>query len=117
MHLASPVLRGLLVLIPFGAVYLSITHLLGLSGFLSSLLARFGLKRSLMVPEWMRLAKVLPQFPDRWSVAPQTKSTFRRTAQAQPAPSWRTAARGASPNCSYPAAFSFVLITFIALQS
>jgi hypothetical protein len=46
LHLASPVLRGLLVLIPFGAVYLAITHLLGVSGFLSSLLARFGLKRS-----------------------------------------------------------------------
>ena len=46
LHLASPVLRGLAVLIPFGAVYLLITHLLGLSGFLSSLLARFGLKRA-----------------------------------------------------------------------
>ena len=46
LHLASPVLRGLAVLIPFGAVYLLITHLLGLSGLLSSLLARFGLKRA-----------------------------------------------------------------------
>jgi putative peptidoglycan lipid II flippase len=46
LHLGSPVLRGLLVLIPFGAAYLGITHLLGVSGFLSTLLARFGLKRS-----------------------------------------------------------------------
>lgn len=46
LHLSSPVLRGLLVLLPFGAVYLAITHLLGVSGFLSSLLTRFGLKRS-----------------------------------------------------------------------
>jgi len=46
LHLGSPVLRGLAVLIPFGFVYLLITHLLGLSGFLSSLLARFGLKRA-----------------------------------------------------------------------
>jgi putative peptidoglycan lipid II flippase len=46
LHLGSPVLRGLLVLIPFGAIYLSITHLLGVSGFLPTLLARFGLKRS-----------------------------------------------------------------------
>jgi putative peptidoglycan lipid II flippase len=46
LHLGSPVLRGLLVLIPFGAIYLSITQLLGVSGFLSTLLARFGLKRS-----------------------------------------------------------------------
>jgi putative peptidoglycan lipid II flippase len=46
LHLGSPVLRGLLILIPFGAIYLVITHLLGLSGFLSSVLARFGLKRS-----------------------------------------------------------------------
>jgi putative peptidoglycan lipid II flippase len=50
LHLVAPhlhaVLRGLLVLIPFGTLYLWITHLLGVSGFLSSLLARFGLKRS-----------------------------------------------------------------------
>ncbi len=41
LHFASPVLRGLAVLIPFGVVYLLITHLLGLSTTLSSLLARF----------------------------------------------------------------------------
>jgi putative peptidoglycan lipid II flippase len=46
LHLASPVLRGLVVLIPFGAVYLLITHLLGLSGFLPSLRPRSGPKRS-----------------------------------------------------------------------
>ncbi len=46
LHLGSPVLRGLLILIPFGAFYLVITHLLGLSGFLSSMLERFGLTRS-----------------------------------------------------------------------
>ena len=46
LHLASPVLRGLFVLIPFGAVYLLITHLLGLSGFLPSLRPRSGPKRS-----------------------------------------------------------------------
>ncbi len=46
LHLGSPVLRGLLILIPFGAFYLVITHLMGLSGFLSSMLARFGLTRS-----------------------------------------------------------------------
>ncbi len=43
LHLGSPMLRGLLILIPFGAIYLVITHMLGLSGFLSSVLARFGL--------------------------------------------------------------------------
>lgn len=41
LHLASPVLRGLAVLIPFGVAYLLITHLLGLSATLSSFLARF----------------------------------------------------------------------------
>jgi putative peptidoglycan lipid II flippase len=46
LHFASPVLRGLLILVPFGVIYLSITRLLGVSGFPSSLLARFGLKRS-----------------------------------------------------------------------
>jgi len=46
LHLGSPVLRGLLILVPFGVVYLAITHLLGLSGFLSSLLVRSHLKRS-----------------------------------------------------------------------
>jgi putative peptidoglycan lipid II flippase len=46
LHLSSPVLRGLIILIPFGAVYLAITHLLGLSGFLSAVLTRFRLKRS-----------------------------------------------------------------------
>lgn len=46
LHLGSPVLRGLLILIPFGAIYLVITQMLGLSGFLSSVLARFGLTRS-----------------------------------------------------------------------
>jgi putative peptidoglycan lipid II flippase len=45
LHLGSPVLRGLVILIPFGAVYLATTHLLGVSG-LSNLLARLGLKRS-----------------------------------------------------------------------
>jgi len=45
LHLNSPVLRGLLVLIPFGVVYLVITHLLGLSRTLSSVFARLGLKR------------------------------------------------------------------------
>jgi putative peptidoglycan lipid II flippase len=46
LYLASPVLRGLAVLIPFGVVYLLLTQLLGLSDFLSSLRTRFGLKRS-----------------------------------------------------------------------
>jgi putative peptidoglycan lipid II flippase len=46
LHLGSPVLRGLAVLIPFGAVYLLITHVLGLSGFLPSLRPRSGPKRS-----------------------------------------------------------------------
>ncbi len=41
----SPVLRGVLILIPYGGVYLAMTHLLGVTGFLSSMLARFGLKR------------------------------------------------------------------------
>ncbi len=41
----SPVLRGLLILVPYGAVYLAMTHLLGVTGFLSPMLARFGLKR------------------------------------------------------------------------
>jgi putative peptidoglycan lipid II flippase len=45
LHLGSPVLRGLIVLIPFGVVYLVITHLLGLSGTMSSVYARLGLKR------------------------------------------------------------------------
>jgi hypothetical protein len=44
LHLGSPILRGLAILIPFGAVYLVVTQLLGLSGTLSSLTARF--KRS-----------------------------------------------------------------------
>jgi putative peptidoglycan lipid II flippase len=42
----SPVLRGLLILIPYGAVYMGMTHLLGVSGFLSAMLARLGLRRS-----------------------------------------------------------------------
>ena len=46
LHLSSPVLRGLMILIPFGAVYLAITQLLGLSGFLAAVLARFRVKRS-----------------------------------------------------------------------
>jgi putative peptidoglycan lipid II flippase len=45
LHLASPVLRGLVVLIPFGFAYLLITHLLGLSATLSSFLERFRPKR------------------------------------------------------------------------
>ena len=45
LHLASPILRGLLILIPFVMAYVVITHLLGLSGTLSSVLSRFGLKR------------------------------------------------------------------------
>jgi putative peptidoglycan lipid II flippase len=45
LHLASPVLRGLVVLIPFGFVYLLITHMMGLSATLSSLLERFRPKR------------------------------------------------------------------------
>ena len=45
LHLASPVLRGILILIPFGAIYLLITHQMGLTGLLSSVLARLGLKR------------------------------------------------------------------------
>ena len=45
LHLASPILRGLLILIPFVMAYLVITHLLGLSGTLSSVLARLGFKR------------------------------------------------------------------------
>jgi len=45
LHLASPVLRGLAVLIPYGAAYLILTHLLGVSAALSSILARLGLKR------------------------------------------------------------------------
>ncbi|PSH04189.1 MAG: murein biosynthesis integral membrane protein MurJ [Acidobacteria bacterium] len=46
LPLRSAILRGLVVLIPFGAVYLTITHLLGVSGAISSVLARLGLKRS-----------------------------------------------------------------------
>jgi putative peptidoglycan lipid II flippase len=45
LHVHSPVVRGVLILVPYGAVYLAMTHLLGVSGFLSSMLARFGLKR------------------------------------------------------------------------
>jgi putative peptidoglycan lipid II flippase len=45
LHLASPVLRGLAVLIPYGAAYLILTHLFGVSAALSSILARLGLKR------------------------------------------------------------------------
>ena len=46
LHLASPVLRGLAVLIPYGVAYLVITHLLGVSSALSSIFARMGMKRS-----------------------------------------------------------------------
>jgi putative peptidoglycan lipid II flippase len=46
LHLASPVLRGLVVLIPYGVAYLVITHLLGVSSALSSIFARMGIKRS-----------------------------------------------------------------------
>jgi putative peptidoglycan lipid II flippase len=46
LHLGSPILQGLAILIPFGTVYLTITHLMGLSGFISPLLARFGVKRA-----------------------------------------------------------------------
>ena len=46
LHLASPVLRGLAVLIPHGVAYLVITHLLGVSSALSSIFARMGMKRS-----------------------------------------------------------------------
>jgi putative peptidoglycan lipid II flippase len=46
LHLGSPVLRGLVILIPYGAIYLLITHLLGIGGITNSLLARLGLKRS-----------------------------------------------------------------------
>jgi putative peptidoglycan lipid II flippase len=45
LHLASPILRGVLILIPFAVAYVVITHLLGLSGAVSSALARLGLKR------------------------------------------------------------------------
>lgn len=45
LPVASPILRGLLILIPYGAVYLGMTHILGVTGFLSSLLKRFGPKR------------------------------------------------------------------------
>jgi putative peptidoglycan lipid II flippase len=41
LHLASPILRGLAVLIPFGVVYLLITQLLGLNATFSSFFARF----------------------------------------------------------------------------
>ena len=37
LPVASPVLRGLLILIPYGAVYLAMTHLLGVTGFLCTL--------------------------------------------------------------------------------
>jgi hypothetical protein len=45
LQLASPVLRGVVILVPFGVAYVVITHLLGLSGAMSSVLARLGLKR------------------------------------------------------------------------
>jgi len=45
LHLASPVLRGLLILTVYGAAYLAMTHLLGVAGGVSSILARFGIKR------------------------------------------------------------------------
>jgi putative peptidoglycan lipid II flippase len=41
----SPVLRGVLILVPYGAVYLGMTHLLGVSGFLRPMLGRLGLRR------------------------------------------------------------------------
>jgi len=46
LHLTSPVLRGLLILVPFAIAYVVITHFLGLSGAVSSALARLGIKRS-----------------------------------------------------------------------
>jgi putative peptidoglycan lipid II flippase len=46
LHLGSPVLRGIIILIPFGVVYLVITQMLGLSGIVASMLSRMGLKRS-----------------------------------------------------------------------
>jgi putative peptidoglycan lipid II flippase len=45
LHLASPVLRGLVVLIPYGVAYLAMTHLLGVSGALASILDRLGIKQ------------------------------------------------------------------------
>jgi putative peptidoglycan lipid II flippase len=45
LPLHSPVLRGLLILVPYGCVYLAMTHLLGVTGFVASMLERLGLKR------------------------------------------------------------------------
>jgi hypothetical protein len=46
LHLGShPILRGLVVLIPFGVAYLAITHLLGLDEAVPSIFARFRPKR------------------------------------------------------------------------
>jgi hypothetical protein len=39
-------LRGTIILTVYGAAYFGITHLMGVAGGLSSILARFGLKRS-----------------------------------------------------------------------
>jgi hypothetical protein len=47
LHMAThPVFRGLAILTVYGAAYLLFTHLLGVSGALSSIFARLGLKRS-----------------------------------------------------------------------
>jgi len=46
LPLHSPVLRGVLVLVPYGAVYIGLTHWFGETGFLASFTERFGLKRS-----------------------------------------------------------------------
>jgi hypothetical protein len=46
LHASSPILRGLLVLVPFGVGYLIITHFLGLSRTPSSIFARFRAPRS-----------------------------------------------------------------------
>lgn len=40
LHLTRPILRGLVILIPFGVLYLLITQMLGVSNVLASLLAR-----------------------------------------------------------------------------
>ncbi|HVJ04740.1 MAG TPA: murein biosynthesis integral membrane protein MurJ [Candidatus Saccharimonadales bacterium] len=46
LHMGSPVLRGLIILIPYGIIYLAITQMMGLNATLSSALTRFRGKRS-----------------------------------------------------------------------